>query len=472
MENVVETKQYKKMTETPVSKLIVKLGIPTIISMLITNIYNMADTYYVSKLGTSASGAVGVVFGIMAVFQAFGFMFGHGAGSIISRKLGQKDSQSASRFASTSFFLSIAVGIVIAILGITFLSPFMKLLGSTDTILPYSKQYGFWILLAGPFIASSCVLNNILRYEGRAAYAMVGLTTGGVLNMIGDPIFMFGLKMGVTGAGVSTAISQLISFTILLFMYLAGKEKNSLSIRLITKNKHEIFEIISVGFPSLIRQGLGSISTMLLNSQAAVYGDAAVAAMSIVNRISMFIFSVGLGLGQGFQPVSAFNYGAGKYTRVKKGFWFTVGVGEIVLCILAGIAMFESSKLIGLFRNDPAVVEIGAFALKFQCFACIFMPVTVCTNMLFQSIGKSGQATILSTLRSGMCFIPLILILPNLLGITGVQISQAIADILAFAISLPLLFRFLRTLSKNVNELEESIDTQMAYHNKEMTSRM
>ncbi len=454
MENIIETKQYKKMTETPVSKLIVKLGIPTIISMMITNIYNMVDTYYVSKLGTSASGAVGVVFGIMAILQAFGFMFGHGAGSIISRKLGQKDSQSASRFASTSFFLSIAVGIIIAILGITFLSPFMRLLGSTDTILPYAKQYGFWILLAGPFITSSCVLNNILRYEGRAAYAMVGLTTGGVLNMIGDPIFMFGLKMGVTGAGVSTAISQLISFTILLFMYLSGKEKNSLSIRLITKNKHEIFEIISVGSPSLIRQGLGSVSTMLLNSQAAVYGDAAVAAMSIVNRIRMFIFSVGLGLGQGFQPVSAFNYGAGKYTRVRKGFWFTVCVGQIVLCILAGIAMFESNKLIELFRNDPAVIEIGAFALTWQCFACLFMPITVCTNMLFQSIGKSGQAAILSTLRSGVCFIPLILILPHIFGITGVQIAQTIADILAFTISLPMLFRFLRTLPKNENELE------------------
>lgn len=456
MENIVETIQYKKMTETPVSELIMKLGIPTIISMLITNIYNMVDTYYVGKLGTSASGAVGVVFGIMAVLQAFGFMFGHGAGSIISRKLGQKDSQSASRFASTSFFLSIAVGIIIAIFGIIFLTPFMKLLGSTDTILPYAKQYGFWILLSGPFITSSCVLNNILRYEGRAAHAMVGLTVGGVINIIGDPIFMFGLKMGISGAGVSTAVSQLISFIILLFMYLSGKKKNSLSIRLITKNKYEIFEIISVGFPSLIRQGLGSISTMLLNTQAAVYGDAAVAAMSIVNRISMFIFSVGLGLGQGFQPVSAFNYGAGKYSRVKKGFWFTVCVGEIVLCIFACLVIMVSDKMIGTFRNDPAVIEVGVFALKCQCVACFFMPITICTNMMFQSIGKSRQAAFLSTLRSGMCFIPLILTLPHLFGIIGVQIAQTIADILSFVISLPLLFRFLTTLSKNENELEES----------------
>lgn len=282
-----ETAQYDKMTKTPVPNLIIRLGIPTVVSMLITSIYNTADTYFVSRLGTSASGAVGVVFSLMAVLQAFGFMFGHGAGSIISRKLGKKDTESASRFASTSFFLSIAAGAVIGVCGIVFLTPFMRLLGSTETILPYARQYGFYILLAGPFMTGSCVLNNILRYEGRAAYAMVGLTTGGILNMAGDPVLMFGLNMGVAGAGLSTAISQMISFLILLAMFLTGKTDSKLSVRLITKDIHDVARIVATGFPSLIRQGMGSISTLLLNHQAAVYGDAAVAAMSIVNRICM-----------------------------------------------------------------------------------------------------------------------------------------------------------------------------------------
>ncbi|HKM22860.1 MAG TPA: MATE family efflux transporter [Lachnospiraceae bacterium] len=441
--------QYNKMTQTPVSKLIIKLSIPTIISMLITNIYNMADTFFVSKLGTSASGAVGIVFALMAILQAFGFMFGHGSGSIISRRLGQRDTQSASRYASTGFFLALAVGCVIGILGITLLTPFMKLLGSTDTILPYAKQYALYILLAAPFLTGSCVLNNILRYEGKASFAMVGLTLGGVINIIADPIFIFTLKLGVAGAGIATAMSQTISFSILLFMFLSGKTESKLSLRLITKELCEVLEIIKVGFPSMMRQGLASVSTMLLNSQAAVYGDAAVAAMSIVNRICMFIFSVGLGLGQGLQPVAAFNYGAGKYSRVKKGVLFTAVAGEVVLGTFAIAGFLVSGHIIGWFRNDPAVIEYGVFALRCQCIAFFFQPFNVCGNMMFQSVGKSGTATFLSALRSGICFIPLILILPYFFGITGVQISQPIADVLTFIISVPLIIAFLKQLPKD-----------------------
>ena len=453
IESERQTRQYIKMTETPVPRLITRLGIPTIISMLITNIYNTVDTYFVSMAGTSASGAVGIVFSLMAILQAFGFMFGHGAGSLISRKLGNKDQESASRFASTSFFMALLFGTLIGALGILFLTPFMRLLGSTETILPYARQYGFFILLAGPFMTSSCVLNNILRYEGRAAYAMVGLTAGGILNMIGDPILMFYLNMGVAGAGLSTALSQIISFLILLGMFLAGKTESKLSLRLVTRKAEEVAAIVKTGFPSLIRQGLGSISTMLLNHQAGVYGDAAVAAMSIVNRICMLIFSVGLGLGQGYQPVAAFNYGAGKYDRVKKGFWFTAASGEIILGGLAAIGLLVSANVIGLFRDDPEVIRIGVTALRFQCVACFFQPLTVCTNMMFQSVGESGKASFLASLRSGICFIPLILILPSFMGLAGVQIAQTAADLMTFAISLPLLIPFLRTLEKT-NEKE------------------
>lgn len=441
-----ETDQYKKMTETPVSKLIIMLGIPTTISMLVTNIYNMADTYFVGRIGTSASGAVGIVFGLMAIIQAFGFMFGHGAGSIISRRLGAKDTESASRFASTSFAYSLLAGVVIMILGLIFLNPLMRLLGSTDTILPYARTYAIFILLAAPFMASSCVMNNILRYEGRAAFAMVGLTTGSILNIFGDWLLMVIFDFGIVGAGISTAVSQIISFLILLFMFLSGRTESKFSRKWITKDVNDVLLICKTGFPSLMRQGLSSVSTMLLNGQAGVYGDAAVAAMAIVNRISFFIFSAGLGIGQGFQPVSAFNYGAKKYDRVKKGFFFTLGAGEILMGIIAVAGMIYSSHLIGFFRNDYEVIEIGNRALMAQLIALFFQPLSICANMMFQSIGKNKTATFLSVFRSGLFFIPVLIILSQVMGLAGVEISQPVADIMTFAVSVPFTLRFFHEL--------------------------
>lgn len=443
-----EERQYKKMTETPVAKLVIMLGIPTTISMLVTNIYNMADTYFVGKLGTSASGAVGIVFGLMAIIQAFGFMFGHGAGSIISRRLGAKDVESATRFASTSFVSALFAGGMITLFGFLFLEPFMRLLGSTDTILPYAKTYARFILLAAPFMAASCVLNNILRYEGQAAFAMIGLTTGSILNIFGDWFLMMKLGFGVEGAGISTAVSQLISFFILLFMFLGGKTQSRLSVRRVTKDMSEVLLICKTGLPSMMRQGLSSISTMILNGQAGVYGDAAVAAMSIVNRICFFIFSVGLGIGQGFQPVSAFNYGAKKYERVRKGFYFTLGAGEVLLGAVAVVGMFFPEQLITFFRDDPEVIAIGSVALSAQLISLFFQPLSVCSNMLFQSIGKNGRATFLSMLRSGLCFIPVILILSRTMGLLGVEVAQTVADVMSFFIALPFVISFMKKLKK------------------------
>lgn len=453
----METDQYKKMTETPVSKLIIMLGIPTTISMLVTNIYNMADTYFVGRIGTSASGAVGIVFGLMAIIQAFGFMFGHGAGSIISRRLGAKDTESASRFASTSFAYSLLAGVVIMILGLIFLNPLMRLLGSTDTILSYARTYAIFILLAAPFMASSCVMNNILRYEGRAAFAMVGLTTGSILNIFGDWVLMVIFDFGIVGAGISTAVSQIISFLILLFMFLSGRTESKFSQKWITKDINDVLLICKTGFPSLMRQGLSSVSTMLLNGQAGVYGDAAVAAMAIVNRISFFIFSAGLGIGQGFQPVSAFNYGAKKYDRVKKGFFFTLGAGEILMGIIAVAGMVYSSHLIGFFRNDCEVIEIGNRALMAQLIALFFQPLSICANMMFQSIGKNKTATFLSVLRSGLFFIPVLIILSQVMGLAGVEVSQPVADVMTFAVSVPFTLRFFHEL-----KIAESVQMKSA----------
>lgn len=440
--------QYKKMTEPPIPKLITMLGIPTTVSMLVTNIYNMADTWFVGRIGTSASGAVGVVFGLMAIIQAFGFMFGHGAGSIISRRLGARDVDSASRFASTSFFSSLAAGGGILVLGLLFLDPLMRLLGSTDTILPYARVYGIFILLAAPFMASSCVLNNILRYEGRAALAMIGLTSGGILNIFGDWLLMEGLGLGVLGAGLSTAVSQVISFLLLLFMFLSGRTESKISLRGITRDPRELLLICQTGLPSLMRQGLTSVSTMMLNGQARLYGDAAVAAMSIVSRVCNFLFSVALGIGQGFQPVSAFNYGAKKYGRVRQAFLFTFAVGEVFLGTMALLCMFFTATVVGFFRADPEVIAIGGFALTAQCVALFFQPLSVCANMLFQSIGQNRSATLLSTLRSGLVFIPVLVVLSQVMGLTGVQVAQTVADVITFFICLPFVVRFFGVLKE------------------------
>lgn len=438
--------QYRKMTETPVSKLILTLGIPTTISMLITNVYNMADSYFVSQVSLSAGGATSIVFGIMSILQAFGFMFGHGAGSNISRMLGAKNIEKANRYASTGFFGAMLCGFVIMTAGLLLLEPLMLLLGSTDTILPYAKAYGMWIFLAAPAMTSSCVLNNILRYEGKAALAMVGLTTGGILNIILDPVFIFAFDMGIAGAGLATALSQYVSFCILLSMFLLNKTQSKLSLHFISKEFYILKDIIVTGLPSLARQGLNSVSTMVLNAQAKVFGDAAIAAMGYVGRTSSLIFSVGLGIGQGFQPVAAFNYGAKKYTRVKKGTGFTLAFGSAFIGTISSVCFVFAPQIISMFRKEELVVDIGSEALRIMCVFLLFLPVSVVATMLFQSVGKSISALILSCMQSGLVFIPLCAILPHFLGITGIEISLPWAYFISAAVSVPMLISFLRHL--------------------------
>lgn len=447
-----QEKQYDRMTRTSIPVLVLKLGIPTTISMLVTSVYNMADTFFVGKYGTSASGAIGVVFGLMAIIQAFGFMFGQGSGSMSSRALGAKEPERASRYSSTGFFAALVTGGVITVLGLLFLDPLMRLLGSTETILPYAREYAVYILLAAPLMCSSCVLNNVLRFEGQAAFAMVGLASGGLLNIFGDWLLMEKYHLGVTGAGISTAFSQSVSFLLLLSMFLRGKTSGKIALRNVTRDFREVILICKTGFPSLVRQGLTSISTMLLNDRAGMYGDAAVSAMSIVNRICFFTFATALGIGQGFQPVCAFNYGAKKYDRVRKAFLFTFLVGEVFLGTVALVGLWFTEPLVRIFRDDPKVVEIGALALTAQFIGQLFQPLSVCTNMLFQSVGKVWTATLMSMLRSGLCFLPVLMLLSSLFGRAGIQTAQGIADVLTMFVALPFVILFLRQMRK----MEES----------------
>ena len=447
--------QFRRMTETPIPQLVLSLAAPTILSMLITSIYNLADTFFVGQISTSASGAVGVVSSLMAIIQALGFMLGHGAGTIISRSLGSRDTTAATRFASTSFFTALVFGVVLTVAGLGTLPHFMMLLGSTETILPHACAYARPILIAAPLMISSLVMNNILRYEGKASFAMIGLVTGGVLNIALDPLFMFVFGLGTAGAGIATALSQSVSFCILLSMFLRGKTVSQFRLSAVTREARDFGRILLGGAPSFGRQGLNSIGGMLLNLAARSYGDAAVAGMSIVSRIFMFIISVAIGVGQGLQPVASFNYGARKYRRVRQAAIFTIEAAFCMLVVLVGLCWVNGDALIRLFRDDPAVTAVALPAFHYQCLAMLLQPIIVVANMTFQSVGASGRATFLACCRQGVFFIPLILILPRTHGLFGVEICQPIADVLTFLVSLPFLIAFLQQLGR-MDDAEQS----------------
>lgn len=433
---------YRKMTETPIPKLIFTLGIPTTVSMLITNIYNMADTYFVGALGESQQAATGILFTLQAIIQAIAFMLGQGSGSLVAKALADKNTDEASGYVSSAMLVGASFGILLTVCGLLFLNPLLLLLGSTDTILPFARDYGMWVLISAPVVICSFILNNNLRYEGKAFYAMIGITSGGVLNIFGDFLLIRVLDMGVFGAGLATAASQLIGFSILLFFHVKMAQGEILP-RYISRSKRVYLSIFRVGFPAMLRQGLSSISNGLLNNLTKSYGDAAIAAISVVNRFSMFLMCVGLGIGQGLQPVASYNYQAKKYKRVKKALLFTMTVGAIFIgCVSIPCAVFAPS-VIELFQKSPEVIEIGAFALRFAAVGVIFLALSVPVNMLYQSIRKAAVSSFLSLLRSGLLMIPTLIVTTTLYGLTGIQISQPIADVLTGLISIPFIVYFI-----------------------------
>ncbi len=434
---------YNKMTKTPVSQLVIKLGIPTTISMLITNIYNLVDTYFVGSLGPSQQAATGVLFTLQAIIQAIAFMLGQGSGTMVSKELADRNTKRASEYVSSAFFTGAAIGIILMVFGLCFLNPFLELLGSTKTILPYAREYGVCILVAAPFMVCSFVLNNNLRYEGMAFYAMIGLTTGGVLNIFGDYILIRILDMGVLGAGIATAVSQIISFLILLFFYVK-KAQGNISVKSISKMGRVYFEICSIGFPALIRQGLASISNGLLNNLSKPFGDTAIAAMSVVNRFSAFMMCVGLGIGQGFQPVASFNYQAKEYKRVKKALKFTMVAGFCMIGVIAVVALIFTKDIVYMFQKNEAVLKVAEPALRFAIIGTMFLPLSVPVNMLYQSIRKASVSAVLSMLKSGLAFIPILIITTKLWGLLGIQISQPLADMITGIISIPFIIHFLK----------------------------
>ena len=447
MKHMEASSRSDMMLNAPVSRVIFKLAVPTIISMLITNIYNMADTFFVSQIGTSASGAVGVIFSAMAIIQAIAFTIGMGSGTNVSQALGAGDEERARRYVATSFFTALIVGVIIAAVSLMNIDWLVRFLGATETIAPYAKDYATYIFYAAPFMMGSLAMNNLLRFEGMSFYGMIGITIGGVLNMVLDPIFIFGLGLGTAGAAIATAISQFISFVILLVISNTKADVISIRLRDFRPTLAMYGRILYMGLPSLGRQGIASVSTILLNNAAGFYGDAAIAAMSIVSRFVLFINSTVIGFGQGFQPVCGFCYGAGRYSRVREAFAFCVKVSTLILLVLATVSFIFANPIITVFRrDDPLVIEIGTLALRLQLCSLPLWGLITMSNMFTQSIGYGVRATIIATARQGIFLIPALLILPQIFGLLGIQMAATVSDVLTFFLTIAIVSGILKQL--------------------------
>lgn len=436
---------YTFLTTAPVHRVILTMAIPTIISMLVTSLYNMVDTYFVGKINTQCTAAVGVSFSMMAIIQAVGFFCGHGSGNYISQKLGAKQTEDAAIMAATGFFYSFSFGIVIAIVSHLFLDDIAVMLGSTPTILPYTRTYLGIILLGAPFMTSSFTMNNQMRFQGNALLAMVGIVTGAVLNVFLAPLFIFVFHMGIAGAATATLISQICSFCVLFAMTCSSRNIHILP-RNFSFSSQLMKEIVAGGTPSLSRQGLGSLAVIMLNVAAGAFGDAAIAGMSIVSRSCFFVFSFIIGLGQGFQPLCGFCYGARLYSRVKEGYMYSVKLGTAFLIVVALVSFAFAEPIVAEFRDDPEVVIVGTAALRWQLVTFPLIATVIVSNMFMQTIRKPIRANILAAARSGLFFIPLVLILPKLWGLFGLEICQAVADVFAFAITVPLVWSAFREM--------------------------
>lgn len=439
------TDLYQRMTTAPVRGLIVRLALPTMASMLVTALYNLATTFYVGRLSTQATAAVGVAFAAMAVIQAVGFFFGQGSGNAISRHLGAQQQREAERMAATGFYGGIVVSAVLGLAALVLLTPLCRALGATATILPHTREYLAPILLGAPVTTAAFTLNNQLRFQGNALLGMAGIVSGSLLNIALQPVFIFTLGWGLRGAAVCTVLCQAVSLGILLWLN-ARRGCVPLALTAVSPTREVVAETVRGGLPSLARQGLACLATLLLNHAAGAFGDAAIAGMSITTRLTFMIYAVFIGFGQGYQPVCGYCYGAHRYDRVWQGFRFCTTYGTAGMALLATGGIMGADTLVTLFRDDAEVVAVGATALRWQLMAYPLNMFVTISNMTLQTIGRARPATILACARQGIFFIPLILGLPPLIGLAGVQLATPLADLGSFLLAFPLVRGTLREL--------------------------
>lgn len=449
--------RHEMMLETPIPSLVTKMALPTIVSMLVMSFYNMADTYFVSSLGTAATGAVGVNLSLMSFIQMAGTALAVGANSYIARLLGEKRNEEASQVLSVTFFLSFGIGLVMLAGGFLFMEPLVKAMGARDEVIPYAISYAAYILLAAPFMMGVFVLNQCLRAEGSATLSMVGVVSGALLNLVLDPLFIFVFHWGVAGAAIATALSKLVSFLVLISPYLRGRTMIALSIRQFHPSKVIMNELVKMGFPTFARSALMTLASIITNNIAGAFSVSALAAISVVNRIMIFISSAVLGFGQGYQPVAGFNWGAKRYDRVKSSFWFAAGVSVVCVSALGLAAALGAPQLMRLFTSyDEEMIEIGALAIRMQCLAMPSVAWVIVVNMLYAGLGRAVGAAILSVVRQGVFFIPMVLILPKLFGVQGLAAVQGVADILTLILSIPLSILLLREINGKIREQQQA----------------
>lgn len=446
------------MLNEPISRVIPKMAIPTIIAFLINSIYSLADTYFVSSLGTNATAAVSVNASLDQLIMMAGSMLAMGANSYIARLLGKGDDRKASQVLSTAFFLAAFLGATLMVLGITFMTPMVRLLGATPTCERYSIQYATYVLLAAPFMASNFVMNQCLRSEGSATLSMIGMGFGGILNVILDPIFIFALDMGVAGASAATAISKLVSFCILIFPYITRRSLLHLSIRNFHFSKDIIFTVVSVGSSSMFRSGLAVVSAILLNDIAGNISDSVLAGIGVCTKIMMFPFGIILGFGNGFQPVAGFNWGAKRYDRVRESYRFSSLVailGGVIMGLLVGI--FADEIILLFAGSDPEMRRVGALSIRLQCLALPIHAWVAIVNMLCVGLGNAKGAFLLATARQGTCFIPILYPLSYWFHANGVASVQALADVLSLILAVPIAVIMTRRIRRAHEEQTRSI---------------
>ena len=441
------------MLNEPIHRVIPKMAIPTIVAFLINSIYSLADTYFVSSLGTNATAAVSVNASLDQLIMMCGSMLAMGANSYIARLLGKGEDEKASRVLSTAFFTAFAIGSSLLVFGSIFMVPMVRLLGATPTCEAYSVDYATYVLMAAPFMASNFVMNQCLRSEGSATLSMVGMGFGGVLNCVLDPIFIFGFDMGVAGASLATAISKLVSFCILIFPDLTRRSLLHLSIRNFKPSREIVSEIVTVGSSSMFRNGLAVVAGILLNKLAGDISDSVLAGIGVCTKIMMFPFSIILGFGNGFQPVAGFNWGAKRYDRVQESYRFSSRVAFWGGLVMAAFCIVFADWLIILFAGtDQEMRKIGAFAIITQSIALPIHAWVAIVNMYCVGLGEARGALALSTARQGSCFLPILYPLAWIFGAWGVGCVQAVADVLTMALAIPIL----RNVNKKLHAAMEA----------------
>ena len=440
MARPVSPEKGKMLLEDKIGPLVLKMAIPTIIAQLITTIYNLVDTYFVSTIGTSATAAVGVNSSLERTITVVGSLIGGGACSYIARLLGADRKKEADRVLSTSVITGFGIGIVFAVLCSIFLEPLVRLLGANDDCIQYSMDYAQYVLIAAPFMITSFALNMCLKSEGSATFAMIGIGFGGVLNCFLDPLFIRGLGLGVKGASMATAISKFISCCILFWPYLKKRTATSIAPRFFRFVWQDFKEVISIGSTAFFRSALAVVSSVLINRVAGGYSTSALAAISVANRVMEFPFAIILGFGMGYQPVAGYNWGAKRYDRVHESLTFGTKLSVIGSFIMGALIFAVAGPVVRLFNTqaDAAVLSLGILCIRLQCVALPIHAWTSVVNMFYAGIGKAKYALLISTARQGYCFIPALFLLVWIVGADGIAATQALADVFCLFVVIPL----------------------------------